>query len=106
VYLRRWRAHNLREDLRGQGYGMLEGETADPEDPFRLVFQEVLDPSEPAASFLLEFHNDLMTTRNAACRSLDTIARGGGWSFRTRCYSGKLRLIIPHQSVPHCSGGL
>jgi hypothetical protein len=167
-YLRRWRERNLREDLRGRGYGMLEGKTADPEDPFRsfmlngyaylglkraaemlervdppasahwlqeanalkadirtalfdalgrgpviplgdgswiptappwveyrgplalyaeggqwfthgamvsrdsllgpiyLIFQEVLDPSEPAASFLLEFHNDLMTTRNTA----------------------------------------
>jgi hypothetical protein len=34
--------------------------------PIYLIFQEVLDPSEPAASFLLEFHNDLMTTRNTA----------------------------------------
>ena len=25
---------------------------------------------------------------------LDTIARGGGWSFRTWCYSGKSRLPI------------
>jgi hypothetical protein len=30
-----WRRRNLREDLRGRGYGMLEGKTADPEDPFR-----------------------------------------------------------------------
>jgi hypothetical protein len=30
-----WRARNLREDLRGHGYGMLEGKTADPNDPFR-----------------------------------------------------------------------
>ncbi len=167
-FLHRWRERNLRDDLRGKGYGMLEGKTADPEDPFRsfmlngyaylglsrvaemlrsvdpaasekwgkeaealkrdirtalaeamgrspvipladgtwvptappwveyrgplslyadggnwfthgamgvrdsllgplyLVFQEVLDPDEPAATFLLEFHNDLMTTRNAA----------------------------------------
>jgi hypothetical protein len=167
-YMRLWRARNLREDLRGKGYGMQEGKTADPEDPFRsfmlngysylgfqrvgemlrdidpaesarwtkeaeemkrdiraalveamgrspvvpladgtwcptvgpwveyrgplslyadggdwfthgamvsrdsllgplyLVFQEVLDPREPAAEFLLNFHNDLMTTRNAA----------------------------------------
>lgn len=34
-YLHRWRERNLREDLRGRGYGMLEGKTADPEDLFR-----------------------------------------------------------------------
>jgi hypothetical protein len=168
AYMQRWRARNLREDLRGKGYGMQEGKTADPEDPFRsfmlngysylgfqrvgemlrnvdaaesarwtkeaeamkrdirtalfeamgrspvvpladgtwsptvppwveyrgplslyadggdwfthgamvsrdsllgplyLVFQEVVDPREPAAEVLLNFHNDLMTTRNAA----------------------------------------
>ena len=30
-----WRARNLREELRGNGYGMLEGKTADPNDLFR-----------------------------------------------------------------------
>ena len=30
-----WRARNQREELRGHGYGMLEGKTADPNDPFR-----------------------------------------------------------------------
>lgn len=167
-YLERWRARNLREELRGRGYGMLEGKTADPEDLFRsfmlngyaylglqrasemleraapaeaarwrrlaselkvdiraalfenlakspvvplangmwtptcapwaeyrgplslyadggawythgsmvsrdsllgplyLVFQEVLDPGEPAARSLLEFHSDLMTENNTA----------------------------------------
>ena len=167
-YLQKWRGRNLRDDLRGKGYGMLEGKTADPEDPFRsfmlngyaylgmarvsemlgnldpaqsekwrkeaealksdiraalsdvmgrspviplgngtwcptappwveyrgplalfadggkwfthgamvsrdsllgpiyLIFQEVLDPKEPASTFLLNFHNDLMTTRNVA----------------------------------------
>lgn len=167
-YLRAWRRRNQREELRGRGWGMLEGKTADPEDPFRsfmlngyaylglsraaemlraidpkesevwrreadelradirtafretmarspavplangtwcptlapwaegrgplmlyadggrwfthgamssrdsllgpiyLIFQEVLDPREPAAQFLLDFHNDLMTTRNVA----------------------------------------
>ncbi|MFC5405350.1 hypothetical protein [Cohnella soli] len=34
-YLMNWRNRNLREDLVGKGYGMLEGKTADPEDPFR-----------------------------------------------------------------------
>jgi hypothetical protein len=167
-YLHAWRARNMRDDLRGRGYGMMEGKTADPEDPFRsfmlngyaylglarvsemlakvdpvqserwrkeadalksdirgalfeamgrspvvplgngewcptappwvehrgpvalfadgqkgfthgamvsrdsllgpiyLIFSEVLDPREPASTFLLNFHNDLMTTRNVA----------------------------------------
>ncbi len=34
--------------------------------PLYLIFQEVLDPNEPASTFLLNFHNDLMTTRNVA----------------------------------------
>jgi hypothetical protein len=34
--------------------------------PIYLIFQEVLDPNEPASTFLLNFHNDLMTTRNVA----------------------------------------
>jgi hypothetical protein len=31
-----------------------------------LIVLEVLDPDEPASTFLLNFHNDLMTTRNVA----------------------------------------
>ncbi len=34
-YLAKWRDRNKTEELRGKGYGMLEGKTADPEDPFR-----------------------------------------------------------------------
>lgn len=34
-YLLAWRERNLKEELRGNGYGMLEGKTADPEDLFR-----------------------------------------------------------------------
>jgi hypothetical protein len=34
-YLLQWRARNQRAELEGKGYGMLEGKTADPEDPFR-----------------------------------------------------------------------
>lgn len=33
-YLVAWRNRNKTEELRGRGYGMLEGKTADPEDPF------------------------------------------------------------------------
>ncbi len=167
-YMRDWRRRNQREELRGRGYGLLDGKTADPEDPYRsfmlngyaylgfarvaemmepvdasearvwreeaeglkrdiraaffetmakspvvplgdgswvptaapwagysgpvmlqadggswdshgtvatrdsllgpiyLIFQEVIDPNEPAASFLISSHNELMTIRNAA----------------------------------------
>lgn len=34
-FLLRWSERNQREELRGKGYGLLEGKTADPEDPFR-----------------------------------------------------------------------
>lgn len=34
-YLANWRDRNKTKELRGKGYGMLEGKTADPEDPFR-----------------------------------------------------------------------
>lgn len=167
-FLERWRRQNQRDELRGKGYGMLDGKTADPEDPYRsfmlngytylgfaraaemlrdvdaaqsrkwraeaeslrgdirtaafdvmgrspviplsngnwsptlapwvegrgplmlladgakwfthgavpardsllgplyLIFQEVIGPHEPAADFLLNVHNDLMTARNVA----------------------------------------
>lgn len=34
-YLAAWRARNLQPELRGRGYGLLDGKTADPEDPYR-----------------------------------------------------------------------
>ena len=34
-FLRDWRRRNQRDDLRGKGFGLLEGKTADPNDPFR-----------------------------------------------------------------------
>lgn len=30
-----WRERNMKEELRGRGYGMCDGKVADPEDPFR-----------------------------------------------------------------------
>jgi len=33
-YLLDWRNRNKREELRGRGYGMIDGKVADPEDPF------------------------------------------------------------------------
>ncbi len=34
-FLLRWRERNQREELRGKGYGLIEGKVGDPEDPFR-----------------------------------------------------------------------
>ncbi len=34
-YLRDWRRRNLQPELRGDGYGLLDGKTADPNDPYR-----------------------------------------------------------------------
>jgi hypothetical protein len=33
-FIRRWRRRNQRDDLRGKGYGLIEGQTADPVDPY------------------------------------------------------------------------
>ena len=33
-FLGQWRQRNMREDLRGKGYGLIEGQTADPADPY------------------------------------------------------------------------
>jgi hypothetical protein len=33
-YMLAWRRRNIREELRGRGYGLLEGKVADPPDPF------------------------------------------------------------------------
>lgn len=34
AYIAAWRSRNMNDELRGRGYGMLEGKTADPEDPY------------------------------------------------------------------------
>jgi len=33
-YMLKWRQRNMHEDMPGKGYGLLDGKTADPEDPF------------------------------------------------------------------------
>ena len=35
-YMIAWRNRNKKEELRGRGYGMLDGKVADPEDPFHI----------------------------------------------------------------------
>lgn len=37
-YLLKWRERNRKEELRGKGYGLLEGQVADPEDNERIYF--------------------------------------------------------------------
>jgi hypothetical protein len=34
-FIRKWRERNLRENLQGKGYGLLDGKTADPQAPYR-----------------------------------------------------------------------
>jgi hypothetical protein len=33
-FMLKWRQRNMRDDLQGKGYGLMEGKVADPEDPF------------------------------------------------------------------------
>jgi hypothetical protein len=33
-FMLKWRQRNQRDDLRGKGYGLMEGKVADPEDPY------------------------------------------------------------------------
>ncbi|MDO8586293.1 MAG: hypothetical protein Q7T82_04575 [Armatimonadota bacterium] len=35
-YMLRWRERNRKEELRGRGYGMLDGKVADPNDPYHI----------------------------------------------------------------------
>lgn len=35
-YLIKWRERNKREELKGKGYGMIDGKVSDPEDPFHI----------------------------------------------------------------------
>jgi hypothetical protein len=71
-FLLAWRSHNLREELIGNGYGMLEGKTADPEDHFRSYMlngfayiglkrlAEMLESTDPLLSDrILQDANDL-----------------------------------------------
>ena len=50
-FLQAWRDRNLQPALRGRGYGLLDGKTADPEDPYR--------------SFMLNGYSYLGLTRTA-----------------------------------------
>jgi len=65
-YLVQWRNRNQTAELRGKGYGMLEGKTADPEDPFHSFMlngyaylgmsrlAEILASSDPVRAGLIQ----------------------------------------------------
>ena len=41
-FMLKWRQRNMRDDLRGKGYGLMEGKVADPEDPYPFLHAEWL----------------------------------------------------------------
>lgn len=97
-YLRDWRARNLQPELRGDGYGMLDGKTADPEDPYRSFMLngyaylglartaemlQTIDPAEAAACLELAnaLKEDIRTTLVKAMERAPVVPLGDGtWS--------------------------
>lgn len=71
-FLRDWRRRNLQPDLKGNGYGMLDGKTADPDDPYRSYMlngyaylglsrtAEMLDGLAPAEAAECRFEADAL----------------------------------------------
>jgi len=99
-YIRDWRARNLQPELRGDGYGMLDGKTADPDDPYRSYMlngyaylglartAEVLRDIDPVeAAECLELANilkaDIRATLTAAMQRAPVVPMGDGTWTRT-----------------------
>jgi hypothetical protein len=97
-YIRDWRARNLQPELRGDGYGMLDGKTADPDDPYRSFMLngyaylglartaemlQAIDPAEAAECLKLAdtLKADIRTTLSAAMVRAEVVPLGDGtWS--------------------------
>jgi hypothetical protein len=77
-YIGEWRRRNLREDLRGKGYGMLEGKVADPEDPYR--------------SFMLNGYHYLGMSRVAEMLALVDPPESAKWRKEAEALKGDIRL--------------
>jgi hypothetical protein len=94
-YLRAWRQRNLQPELIGNGYGLLDGKTADPEDPYRSFMlngyaylgftrtAEILRTIAPeeAAECLVEANAlkaDILTTLNASLERSPVVPLGDG----------------------------
>lgn len=96
-FLQRWRERNLSEPLRGKGFGLLEGKSADPEDPFRSFMlngyaylglsrvSEMLKETDPVQSerwgqVALALKNDIRTALFEAMGQSPVIPlRNGTW---------------------------
>jgi len=94
-YLNRWRERNKREELRGKGYGMIDGKVADPEDPYHSYMlngfaylgmsrsAEVLakiDPKESAciAAQAEELKGDILTSLKNSIAECPVVPLGNG----------------------------
>lgn len=86
-YLDRWRKRNMREELRGKGYGLMDGKAADPEDPYHAFMlngysylglirvAEMLEKSDPAQSRRIK-RQALALKADIRAAFLDCLARG------------------------------
>jgi hypothetical protein len=97
-FLLKWRENNKIEDLRGKGYGMIDGKVADPEDPYHQFMlngygylgisrvAEMLGNVDPANSKRLEkeaesWKNDIRTSFFKSMAGSPVVPLGDGtWS--------------------------
>ncbi|MCY3022495.1 MAG: hypothetical protein NTW87_26235 [Planctomycetota bacterium] len=94
-YLLQWRARNKKEELRGRGYGLLDGKVADPEDFFHSFMlnglsylglqrvAEMLETIDPAESRRLakeaaEYKQDIRQSYHEALARSPVIPLGDG----------------------------
>ncbi|MFI5356324.1 MAG: hypothetical protein ACHQ4G_03215 [Opitutales bacterium] len=113
-YLRDWRARNLQPELKGHGYGLLDGKTADPEDPYRSFMLNgyaylglartaemlrALDPAEAAACGALaaELKADIRTALGEALERSPVVPLGDGtWSRAAPPWTGYRGPVMLH----------
>ena len=117
-FLLDWRHRNQREELRGNGFGLLEGKVADPNDPFRSFMlngyaylglsrmAETLDRQDPqtATRFRREseaFKEDIRTAFFETMGAAPVVALGdGSW-----CPNAPPWVEYPGPVMLHADGG-
>ncbi len=117
-FLLQWRHRNQREELRGNGYGLLEGKVADPEDPFRSFMlngyaylglsrmAETLGETDPQTASRLRteaeaFKEDIRTAFFGAMGASPVVALGDG----TWCPTAPPWVEYPGPLMLHADGG-